>query len=381
MTARVLVTDGLWRKSLSAVRALGRAGVEVTVAGDRRLTTAYFSRYCERRLSLPDAALDPDAFYAGLLAELQRRPYDTLFAMEDASLAVVSEHREELGRHTSLPLPPAESLAIARDKARTLALASELGIAAPVTWEQPEAARFPAVVKPARGSGSRGLRYVDTPAELAAAVRELGPEHGRLLVQERLPAGGQGLGAALLFDRASEPVAGFTYQRLREYPVSGGPSTLRESTHDPELLDTATRLLRALGWVGVAMVEFKRDPRDGQAKLLEVNPRFWGSLELAVASGVDFPRLLLKVAQSEPFEPVFDYPAGIRCRWLVPGDLLHFLANPRRFHLQPSFFEFRAPGLHYDDFAADDLRGSLGVLAATAAGAFSPRLWRIAIRR
>jgi predicted ATP-grasp superfamily ATP-dependent carboligase len=386
--SRVLVTDGLWRKSLSATRALGREGVDVTVTGDRRLTTAFFSRYCRRRVRLPSATSDPQGFLDGVLRELERHEYDALFAMEDASLDVLSRNRDEVNRYTSFPLPAQESLDIASDKARTIELARELDVAIPRTWvieradEIPrEELPFPAVVKPAHGSGSRGVRYVDTYEELQGTLSSLLPEYKRLLVQERIPSDGQGLGAALLFDTGSRPVAGFTYKRLREYPVSGGPSTLRESTHDPGLLEQATALLQALQWIGVAMVEFKLDPRDGRVKLMEINPRFWGSLELAIASGVDFPSLLLHVARGHEFAPVFDYRSGVRCRWLIPGDVLHFLANSRRFHLEPSFFQFRAPDLHYDDFAADDWRGNFGTVIAAAAGLFSPALWRVAIKR
>jgi predicted ATP-grasp superfamily ATP-dependent carboligase len=388
LVSRVLVTDGLWRKSLSATRALGRAGVEVTVTGDRRLTTTWFSRYCRRRLRVPAASENPEGFLQGVLAELRRRPYDTVFAMEDASLETLSRHRGELDGYVTMPLPAQESLDVASNKARTLKLARGLGLETPKsvvvnTSTDLEGADLsgPLVVKPVRSSGSRGLRFVETRAELEKTVTSLLAQYDQLLVQERIHAAGQGLGAALLFDTNSRVVAGFTYKRLREYPISGGPSTLRESTNDPELLERARTLLEALQWVGVAMVEFKTDPRDGQPKLMEINPRFWGSLELAIASGVDFPSLLLRVAQGRPFAPVFDYRVGVRCRWLVPGDLLHFLANPDRWHLQPSFFQFRGRDLYYDDFAADDWCGNVGTIVAAAGGLLSPALWRVAIKR
>jgi predicted ATP-grasp superfamily ATP-dependent carboligase len=162
--------------------------------------------------------------------------------------------------------------------------------------------------------------------------------------------------------------------------VQGGPSTLRESTHDPELLGSAIRLLKALDWYGVAMVEFKVDPRDNVPKLMEINPRFWGSLELANAAGVNFPWLLYQTAMGRLPEPTFDYSVGVRCRWLVPGDILHFISNPERFHLEPGFFSFGG-GMHYDDFARDDLRGSVATVLCTAAQALRPEMWKLAVTR
>jgi predicted ATP-grasp superfamily ATP-dependent carboligase len=110
--------------------------------------------------------------------------------------------------------------------------------------------------------------------------------------------------------------AAFAHRRLREKPPSGGVSVLSESVAlDPQLLAQSERILEALKWHGVAMVEFKRDSRDGVPKLLEINGRFWGSLQLAVDAGVDFPALLYRLAVEGDVEPVFDYEVGVRLRW------------------------------------------------------------------
>ena len=103
-----------------------------------------------------------------------------------------------------------------------------------------------------------------------------------MLVQEYIPNGGE-LGVYTLFDNQSVPRALSVQRRLRSYPVSGGPSTLRETIrNDASRLatDIAFRLLTKMQWTGVAMVEFRIDARDGMPKLMEVNPRFWGSLQL-----------------------------------------------------------------------------------------------------
>jgi predicted ATP-grasp superfamily ATP-dependent carboligase len=105
-------------------------------------------------------------------------------------------------------------------------------------------------------------------------------------------------------------------------------------------------------------VEFKMDPRDNQPKLMELNPRFWGSLALAVHAGVDFPYLLYRMAMGEDLTPIRDYASGVRCRWLLPGDILHFLTNPRRFHMKPSFF--RCQGTHDDILSWRDPLPALG---------------------
>jgi len=112
----------------------------------------------------------------------------------------------------------------------------------------------------------------------------------------------------------------FGHQRLREYPASGGPSCLCESVHIPELNAYAVRLLKGLGWQGVAMVEFKQ-AADGSFRLMEINPRIWGSFPLTLAAGVDFPLLMYKSIIGEKVEPVLVTPPGRKMRFLVQ-DLL-----------------------------------------------------------
>jgi predicted ATP-grasp superfamily ATP-dependent carboligase len=129
------------------------------------------------------------------------------------------------------------------------------------------------------------------------------------------------------------------------------------------------------------MLEWRTDPRDGHPHLLEINPRFVGSLALAIAAGVDFPTLLYDVAVTGDCAPVTSYPSGVRCRWLVPGDLLHFVSNPARMALEPSFFQFRDANLHYDDWASDDPLPSLAEVAIVVGQALRPRMWRYVFDR
>ena len=142
------------------------------------------------------------------------------------------------------------------------------------------------------------------------------------LIQEKLNGEGQGV---FLFVWDGELKSAFCHRRLREKPPSGGVSVYRESIPlDHNLVDKSFALLQALRWNGVAMVEFKVDARDGVPKLMEVNGRFWGSLQLAVDAGINFPLLLYRLACGEEVPAQFDYKAGVKSRWLL-GDLDHLL--------------------------------------------------------
>ena len=364
---RVFITDGHWRKTLAVVRSLGRRGLEVTVGESSRVATALFSKYCSRRVVYPSVRRHPEAFLSLLRRELSERRYDLVIPMEEETLLLLARHRDEFTPLARLPIPPYQDIHKVRDKGWLLRYASQQGIPIPRTfWIEDrkdlksvaDTIPPPWVIKPRISSGAFGIAYVEREADLPAAYEEVHRRFPFPLIQERLPSAGEAFGCSALFDHGGQLKACFVHRRLRDYPVRGGPSTLRESVRHPQIEQLGLRLLQSLQWYGVAMVEFKVDHRDNQPKLMEINPRFWGSLALAVHAGVDFPYLLYKMAMGEEFEPVLDYEVGIRCRWLLPGDILHFLTNPQRFHLQPSFFQFR--GMAYDILSRDDPMPTVG---------------------
>jgi predicted ATP-grasp superfamily ATP-dependent carboligase len=121
----------------------------------------------------------------------------------------------------------------------------------------------------------------------------------------------------------------FSHHRIREYPVSGGASVCAESFVDPELERIGRKMLDLINWNGVAMVEFKKHS-DGEYKLMEINPKFWGSLELALAAGVDFPYCLVREIKGERIEPNETFKQ-VRFQWLINGELFHFLSHPSSF--------------------------------------------------
>lgn len=296
----------------------------------------------------------------------------------------VCAHRAELeAAGARFLLPPMGSLDIAQDKARTVSAAEEIGIPCPKTWHPSTVEDFLRLVgtlepgsfvaKPRSGSGSAGISYGEKRTE--EEWKDHWERFGAVLVQERIPASGAGKGVSLLFDENGECIAAFAHERLQQYPNSGGPSTDRYSIHEPELVEMSIRLLKHLQWRGIAMVEWKIHPADGKPRLMEINPRFWGSLELAVRSGVDFPALYARAALGESLLPALQYPAGVRCRWMIPGEILRWLSQPKE--KRESILEFLKglPGLA-EEWDATDLRGAVATIVCTAALALNPRYWK-----
>jgi predicted ATP-grasp superfamily ATP-dependent carboligase len=363
------VTDGLLRKSVVVCQSLGRRGVDVTVGSTTRLSPAFFSRFCRRHVVYPSPLAQPGAFVETLLRYLGRHRQDVLLPTDDATLRVISDHRDAFERVTHVPIPEPHRLAFGLDKARAMLLAERLGIPHPRTApvRGPKEARAvaaglgrPVVIKPRSSSGGRGMAYPAAPATVGEAWSAVHTTHPYPIVQERIPEGPR-YDVCVVIDRRGEAVASFVQKELRHFPVRDGMSTLQESVWRPDLVERTLTLLRAIGWYGLAEVEYMEHPQTGEALFLEINPRFWASVRLAVSCGVDFPFLLYQVARGRPVIPVHEYAVGRRCRWLLPGDVLHFLSNPDRLRLDPSFFALGEETV-YDGFYGEDQGATLGVL-------------------
>jgi predicted ATP-grasp superfamily ATP-dependent carboligase len=364
---RVLVTEGYERHALAIVRSLGRRDIHVTVGGSSRYTTASLSKYCRGRVKYVSPETDGPGFVSSLLEVVKRGRYDVLMPVTDYVPALLADHLEEFSEYTRVAMPPRDIFLRSHDKKQTVRLAQRNGIPCPRTifvtdlGQLEDVRDFPVVIKPMTKTQWRNGRAVITKVEYARDAAELREKYAALhslspfpMLQEYIP-GESGYGVNALC-RRGEPRAVFTYKRLREYPLTGGASTLRQGIIHPVMTDIALRLLKAMDWDGVAMVEFKIDSRDRGPKLMEVNGRFWGSLALPIAAGVDFPYLLFRLVTEGDVEPVLRYSTRVKARWLLPGDLLWLAAalraRPDRIATLRQFFDFRNEVL--DVFAWDD---------------------------
>lgn len=338
----VLVLDGEERAALAVSRSLGSAGCEVHIGSPVTSSIAGGSRFVRGETLLPDPRSGAEAYAGAVSREAHRVGAGVVLPITEASALAILEHRALLG-HRIVPMGDLTHFQAACDKPRVLATARKLGILVPTQWVVASAGEptpslerlpFPVVVKPARSlSGPEGarrkvaVRHAREGAELLRVLAEFGPDAYPLLIQERIL--GPGVGVFLLRWKGSIRAA-FAHRRIREKPPSGGVSTCCESIAlAPSLLQQSASLLEALDWEGVAMVEYKRHCKSGSDYLMEVNPRFWGSLHLAIDAGVDFPSYLVQLALGRELQPVTDWHIGRRSRWLL-GDFDHMIARLRR---------------------------------------------------
>jgi predicted ATP-grasp superfamily ATP-dependent carboligase len=304
------------------------AGYEVHVAAAKRLSLAAVSRGVHRCQLTTDPYADPVGYAAELGGMISVRGITVLLPITDVSVEAILEHRHLLPREVAVPFADLRSYRRASDKLQLLEFARAAGFAVPETvvldaadeGRAREADVYPAVVKPHRSVVTfEGRRlhirpaFVSDPDACSRVLAGLPPAAFPVMLQRRVCGTADGF-FALRWEGGM--VAEFAHRRLREKPPAGGESTYRESiAPDPQLFDAGRRLLDALDWNGVAMIECKRDPDTGRHVIMEVNGRFWGSLQLAIDAGVDFPTLLVQCALGHIPPRQKGYRIGVRSRW------------------------------------------------------------------
>lgn len=320
---RAFITDVHYRMGLAAVRSLGRRSIDVTALDydtvPQKSILGFYSRYASEKRLVPSASENKSEFINGIInlaAESKRDPNNdseakpVLIAVGIDSLTAVSEYSSLLEPHFGFIVPSLESMESADDKQKLMDIAMETGIPCPETTtlsvnetieQLSERIKYPVVIKYRKGEALKlkpSKRYIiiEDRQTFIEAYSQMHSRQEFPLVQEYIR--GDGFGVSAVFDKRGEPLEIFCHKRLREYPVTGGPSCFCESIWDDRLVDYAIRLLKELNWRGVAMVEFKGS-LDGGVYLMEINPRFWGSLPLSVISGCDIPFAIYRAASGE----------------------------------------------------------------------------------
>lgn len=318
----VVVTDCEYRAAVSLVYVLGAAGHTMILchASDMAIDPpAFHSRYAAACHEIPARVGDP-AYLDALEAICRACPeMPVLLPVGAKTTALIAREQARFDAFAKTLVAAVDVLDAANDKETVRRVADEIGVPTPKTYtDMPDA--FPVIVKPRCGE-KFGLkaeeRYIraDSAAAFSAAYAKMQRYDEAPVVQACIE--GEGVGVCVVTDRRGVPAAVLCHRRVREYPVSGGPSTACESFYDEALVACAIRLLRALHFVGVAMVEFKGDAANGY-KLLEINPRVWGSFPMTLAAESRFAETWVQAAAGACFDaPNTAYLRGKRMYFLL----------------------------------------------------------------
>jgi len=360
----VIITHARNRTALVATQSLGKRGIKVVTADSIYPSTSFFSRYSTSYFVYPSEKLTPELFINSLRDYVHKNNINVLMPMDEETF-IVSKYKDRFPTSINIPVADYETLKKANNNRYLMKFAAEIGVNTPQTWtiERLEDLRqvakeveYPAVIKLVEGVGSKGLRFAHSEDELIAKYIEVVQKFHLKpfeypLIQEYIP--GDSYGVSLIFN-CGEPRAICMYKNIRTYPIYGGPSTARISIKHDKMGRNAIILLRELNYHGVAEVEFRIDDRTKEPVLMEINPRFWGSLNQAICAGVDFPYLLYTMAMEGDIQPVLTYKTEVKTRWML-GDLralVDYLRTNKRMEILKDFLKFN--GQYYDDLSFSD---------------------------
>jgi predicted ATP-grasp superfamily ATP-dependent carboligase len=382
--ARILVLDGHSAAALSVTRSAGRAGHWVAVGAQSGIfAPAKLSRYCRSGFDYPVSTDAPAAFVDFIHEFARTNAIDLIIPVTDWTLGPLSAQRDRFASVCRIAMPSHAAVEFASDKHRTIKLAKSLGIDVPRTqivesldnlsqWLQGKETRFPVVVKDrfsVRWTPQQAVlgtvAYAYSAAELESEVAKRLRAAGDVMIQEFVSGIGIGFSCFVVGGQEFLP---FEWQRIREVDPRGSASSARKSIAlEPHIVSSGTRLIKEMGFEGIAMVEYKKTP-DGRMVLMEINGRPWGSIGLPIACGIDYPRYLIQWCLQGTLPPQnTSYRDNVVCRRVV-GELTH-LSNLRAGRppnwpaTYPNFWSSLLrmalpwrPGMCYDDVWLSDPR-------------------------
>lgn len=353
----ILLTDAEYKNSLAILRALSRKNLEVYCSGNSKRSLSFYSKYCQKRFQYSHPLRQSDRFKAEMLSLVKKFDIEVLMPVGIGTFTLVSQIKDELEKYTKVPVADYELFEQAHDKEIVNQIAVKNNIPAPLTYS-PKTEKelkkilkeytYPVVIKARKGSSTNQVEYAfnqDQALKIWKKYSIIGEkettgiiDHSFPIIQEFLP--GEIVDIVFVFNNG-KPRGVVSQRRELTYPVSGGSGALNRTTNDPETIKQALKLMKALKWHGVGMAEFKRN-KDGVAKLIEVNPKFWGTTECSVSAGMNFPYMLYKIAIDGDVEPNLQYLAPKPFGWPVPMGLQTMLASKNPLQVVKEYLKLAA---------------------------------------
>ena len=345
---RVLIIEGYARQCLPLIRAFKQAGCHVSVLCNSKMDVAYASRKPDKKiLGVCDRERVSET-EEQIRELLKTKNFDVVVPCVDFSASILSKNKEEFSQYARVASNDWEVYQIAADKEKTMAVCMENDIPAPITLLEVHSLadvensdiQFPMIIKPKTGYGAIGFKKLNSMEELKDVFEGKEDTMCHYVFQEYIPQTMLQYECAMFVDQNNEVKTGVVFSKNRWFPVDGGSSTLNITVERPDIVESCKQLLQKINWRGAADIDLIDDPRDGVAKIMEINPRVSGSVKIVFEAGVDQAKQMLELVHGDPVSEQKEYRIGQRLR-CSQTDLLWFLKSPNRFKSKPSWFSIK----------------------------------------
>ncbi len=344
---RILLMDGGCQQVLPFTKAFRELGCDVTVYCGNKLDVGYVSRYTSHRILGVFDHDKPEETYLDIKKTIETGDYDIVIPLNDFAAGILADHKTEFSPYAYIYVTDLPIFDLARDKLATMRICMEEGLPCPKTLlaggpEDPDLTgwQYPLVVKPRIGYGANGFSIVQNEEELKTVLDATQKKFGPSLIQEYIPQTSSQYQVEMFMDRDCNCKSFILMDKLRWYPLDGGPSTINKTVKDEQIRKDCIALLQKLHWRGYASLDLIRDPRDGIAKIMEINPRINGTLKICFFAGINVALQHLQDVYGDPVTDYPDYQEGLYLRHFHK-DVLWFLKSKDRFRAKPSWFSWK----------------------------------------
>ena len=330
MSTSLLVTSAQSKQTLAVIRSLAKLGYRVSAVGSSRFSQSFYSEYCSESYVVPDSTEDPEGYISALQSIMRNGGYDVLLPVTAADTVAVARYQDRF-HDTVIATDSFENIQLAHNKEKATNHAEKHNVPVPETYcpsteeelqEIAETIDYPAVVKLRKTAAATGLRYVYSPEALLSTYsmdgsQGMAVDYSRPLIQEYVS--GDIHDVCVLFEDGELQNA-LTQKRVRMFPASGGAGVVNVTTDRPDLVQYVDNLLSPLDWDGVAQVEFMDSEELRDPKLIEINPKIWGTIELSIAAGMNFPQKLVDMKLGRTLDtPITEYTQDLYFIWYEGG--------------------------------------------------------------
>ena len=344
----VLLVDGADRQVLPLAKAYRKLGCKVTTVNGSKLDLGYTSKYPTEKILDPLMKKSKADHLEIIKRLLKTGRYDVLVTTSDDTAEQLSLIREEYENYTKFTVNYPDLFYKAYNKNITMQVCMDEGLPCPKTYcginhinDLPlNSIRFPMVVKPSSSFGAMGFHRVDDISQLNALLEDIGDDISKYVFQEYIPQSDLQYECAMFVDNNNEVKAACVFSKNRWFPINGGSSTCNVTVDRPDIVESCTKLLQSIHWRGAADIDLIQDPRDGKAKIMEINPRVSGSVRIVLDAGVNIAQQMVELACNEQVTPYISYERDVRLR-CIHTDLLWLIKSPNRFRSNPSWFSWK----------------------------------------
>ncbi|WP_150452020.1 carboxylate--amine ligase [Arenibacter lacus] len=347
---RIGILEGHTIQAINAAKSIKKLGYKVILFYESKNSYGYYTKYADEKVLAPSVENNENEFHSFFNSYLESNTLDVVIPMFDFSAQYLSKHKDTLIEKIRFVIPAFDIFITGFDKNKFMRFCNENNIPHPKTFHVDEfeiiksEIIFPAIIKPNITYGARGFAVVNSLAELEIELPNVISKFGDAHIQEFIPAGGRQYLVGI-YMKDGELINSTLIEKMRYYPIKGGSSCFNKSVKSDELVEICYKASKALNWNGYAHYDLIEDPRSGEIKIMELNPRIQGAIKSSYIAGVDFIKNLVEDSLGQPVTK-FEYNPGSYLRYLGL-DLLWFYSSSERLKVKPSWFKGFFSSNHY----------------------------------